>query len=222
MSDVDRTGAPYARRARRRSLQLLAASACWWVAAAASAQDAPPSAVPPSGAAQPASPGADSSRRSPWRALDRDVALDSEKPPSPPPQDTPDSAGSLVWEIAGGTLPVVAGVALFYTGLRAHGPGGHVPTFGGNIAQLSIGVLLCVVGPPIGVTVAGNATGGTGRVGFTFLGALGGAILSLPGVVIGSIIGYRASADEEPPRSHATLAPVVGRDEVGVQWSGQL
>ena len=90
---------------------------------------------------------------------------------------------------------------------------------------------MTLAGPPIGVIISGDAIGGTGSAGFTFLGAFGGLILGVPGIVIGSIIGYRLSADDiakqtasgdEVAEPRASFVPILGRHEVGLRWSGAL
>jgi hypothetical protein len=94
--------------------------------------------------------------------------------------------------------------------------GGHVPAFRVNFALLYFSALMTLAGPPTGVAIAGGMTGGTGGAGYAFLGALAGLPLSLPGIVIGSIMGYRMSADDEPDRaeSHCKVKPMVERYEL--------
>ncbi|HKP63913.1 MAG TPA: hypothetical protein VJV78_44570 [Polyangiales bacterium] len=226
MHDIDRTRASYARR--RPGLPLLAAGAAWLLAAAASAQTPPPSAAASEDAAPPTAP------ILPWRAaLEREKA--PEEPPAPPAEPGADPAGALGWEIVGGLVPSVAGVALIYASLTTVHPhrdrGGDSPTFDVNLPELSLGAVLTLAGPPIGVIISGDASGGTGSAGFTFLGAFGGLILGVPGIMIGSIIGYRLSAadvvKQAPSRDKAAepsarLVPILGRHEVGLQWSGTL
>ena len=215
MHDVDRTRESCARH-RPGLLPLLAASACWLLAAAAGAQTPPPSAAPAPLAAPV----------TPWRAaLERQEA--PEEPPAPAGERGADPAGALGWEIVGGVVPTVAGFTLIVASLADPHSGGHVPTFRVNLPVLALGAVLTLAGPPIGVIIAGDASGGTGSAGFTFLGAFGGLILGAPGIVIGSIIGYRLSADDvakrTPSRTQAArLVPILGRHEVGLQWSGTL
>lgn len=219
MHDVDRTRVPCARH-RPELLPLLAACACWLLAAAAGAQTPPPSAAP----AAPVAP------VTPWRAaLEREKAR--EEPPAPAGEPGADPAGALGWEIVGGVIPTVAGFTLIVASLSSPHSGGHVPAFEVNPPVLALGAFLTLAGPPIGVIIAGDASGGTGSAGFTFLGAFGGLILGAPGIVIGSIIGYRMSADDvakqassgsQAAQPSARLVPILSRSEVGLQWSGAL
>jgi hypothetical protein len=134
--------------------------------------------------------------------------------------ETADLAGDLGWEVVGALTPVVGGVVLWIIAFEGSGfifaPPRYFPLLGG--------ALLMTVGPPIGVAIAGSATGGTGGAGYAFLGALTGAPLSVFGIMIGSIVAYRLSADDEPDQavSHWALTPVIAKHELSLQWSGRL
>lgn len=191
---------------------------------AASAAPRAPAATTPTAATTPpaaTAPPCDC-RLNSWRSLERDEPQTLQLAPKPKPRGDP--AGSLGWEIAGGVLPAVAGVALVAASL-ASGPrssGGHVPTFHADMPLLTLGALLTLFGPPAGVAIAGNATGGTGGAGYAFLGALGGLVLSLPGIVVGSIVGYRLSADDDPAEAQAMLTPILTQRQITLQWCGAL
>jgi hypothetical protein len=119
-------------------------------------------------------------------------------------------------------IPLVTGVGLVILSLDP-GHGGHVPSFRVNTPMFSIGVLLAAFGPPGGVAIAGNASGGTGTAGYAYLGALAGLPLSVPGILIGSIVGYRLSADDEPAKpAQCVWQPILTRDQIALQVSGRL
>jgi hypothetical protein len=206
--------APYARSARlshcRRRLrlgsrQLIAAGACWLLSnTTAVAESLQPSAATT----------ADSDQTSQRHVFAHETRPEFEPKASP---------GSLGWEIVGGVIPAVAGVALVVASLDAPSQRGTlVPTLDPTVAHTSFGVVMALIGPAIGVAAAGNSTGGTGRTSYTFLGTLGGSCLSVPGVVIGSIFGYRASADDDRNDLRSSLTPVIQRDEISLHWSGVL
>lgn len=233
MHEVGCICALWARWRRSTLLQLLAAVIYWWITTAmAGAQPLQPSAAD-ARTPEPATASADAPqpetsapcacRSSAWRALERDEPAAAEISTTAPKRKRDgDPAGSRGWEIVGGTLPAVAGIALIFTSLGRSSSGSHVPSFRADLTLLSFGAMLSMLGPPIGVAISGHATGGTGSVGYTFLGALCGAFLSVPGIVIGSIVGYRVSADDEPATDQATLMPILNRYEIGLQWSGAL
>jgi hypothetical protein len=153
----------------------------------------------------------------PWRALE-----DPKKRSAFPKRtDTGDPAGSLGWEIFGSVAPTVVAGMLLVAALEP-GSSGHAVPFGGvNTPFLYLSVVLLTLGPPTGVAIAGSATGATSSAWFAYLGALAGLALSIPGIAIGSIVGYRLSADEDDD-TRGTLSPVISRHEVALEWSGRL
>lgn len=206
MGIVDRTRASErAWRARCKLLPLLAAVACWAVSGTGGAQAAPPSAATETGAEPTPDQG----------------SLELETSPDSRPHRRY-SPGSLAWEIAGGVIPAVAGVALVVASIEQPSPGIHVPALDPSVAHTSFGVVMSLFGPAVGVAIAGNATGGTGRSDYTFVGTLGGTCWSVPGIVIGSILGYRVSADDDASDLRSSLTPVIQRHEVSLHWSGVL
>jgi hypothetical protein len=201
--------------------------------ATASAQSSPPSAASDSdtGAAQTsASPPSETTQTpappdaplTPWRALQMDERSGVELTTARRRHGDP--AGSLGWEIVGAVIPSLTGVALMVASFDSGSGGGHVPSFRVNLALLSFSALITLAGPPAGVAIAGSVTGGTGGAGYAFLGALAGLPLSLPGIVIGSIIGYRVSADDEGDRdeSHCMIRPMIARHELELLPRGNV
>jgi hypothetical protein len=149
-------------------------------------------------------------------------SLEDPKPLSAPRKRTTasDPAGSLGWEIFGGLAPLLPSALLLVAAFPS--PTGHGSSGGGiNLPLLSFSVMLLVLGPPTGVAIAGSATGSTAGAGYAYLGAAAGLVLSFPGILIGSIVGYRLSADDEED-TKCTLTPVINRHEIALQWSGRL
>lgn len=201
--------------------------------ATASAQSSPPSAASDSDtpAAQTSAPPASETTQTPappdapltpWRALQTDERSREELTPTR--RHHGDPAGSLGWEIVGALIPTVTGVTLMVASFGSGSGGGHVPSFRVNPALLSFSAVLMLAGPPTGVAIAGSVTGGTGSAGYAFLGALAGLPLSLPGIAIGSIVGYRMSADDEDDRnaSHCTIKPMIERHELAPLLRGNV
>jgi hypothetical protein len=117
--------------------------------------------------------------------------------PPAPAADIEDPNGALGWEIAGAVIgSLIAGsvvVAGFTLGVNAQ------RCVLGCTALLATGAIALFVAPALGVTIAGEASGGQGGFGYALLGELAGVLLSLPGMIAGAIIGYRMSAPDPLP-----------------------
>jgi len=182
-----------------------------------------PAAAQPQAAPAAAQPQADASSLQPRAATTAWESLEESKPLSVPPKRVKarDPAGSLGWEIIGGLAPLVPSALLLVAAFRPSATGHGVSGRGINLPLLSLGMTLLVIGPPTGVAIAGSATGSTAGAGYAYLGAAAGLLLGFPGILIGSIVGYRLSADDEED-ANCTLTPIINRHEVALQLSGRL
>ncbi|HKU41758.1 MAG TPA: hypothetical protein VJR89_26555 [Polyangiales bacterium] len=121
---------------------------------------------------------------------------------APAPIDDVDLAGNVWAEIGGGVLGVLVGGAALVGGVFLAVNSGDGTCGGACVPLLVAGSIGVFVGPALGVTLAGDATGGQGNFGAALLGTLPGVLLSLPGLVIGAVAGYRISAPDKPaPRA---------------------
>jgi hypothetical protein len=118
-----------------------------------------------------------------------------------------DTQGSVMLELAGALIGTLIGGGLLTLGfaLAFEDSPTHCTTTCGIL--LLSGTALVFFGPPAGVTIAGNATGGRGSFGWSLVGTLAGIVLSAPGMIAGAIIGYRASAPDEPEIPSVAIAP---------------
>ncbi len=167
----------------------------------------------------------------------------SAQQPAPPIEIHPqaqitDPRGNLGLEILGGSVGLAMGSVLTYGVLHSQHDcgGGHAPTLcdGGGLLVMTGVVLLAAPGlASAGVLLAGNDSGGNGKLGKTMLGAylggFGGAVLggmlsrdasgqgdpraSLSigalGLVSGAVLAYRSSSRATP--MPALTASVMGR-----------
>jgi len=158
---------------------------------------------------------------------------DSERPP-PSKGDLGQQVGGgltgmLAGSIAGGLVGGLSAWAIDFALIGETMIG--QPELVGTAVGVSAGML---VGPPTGVLLGGNASGGRGKVAPTYLGSLAGLLVggslwgvtaigtrspslgfglpvSVFGLISGGVIGYRLSAPEGPAADDASarLMPVL-------------
>jgi hypothetical protein len=166
----------------------------WEVPSREAAPDEPP--PPP-----PRPPAADSGQSTSAEAGRRWV-MPKPNTSNPVPFSDVDLQGSFVLELTGGVIGGLIGLAFFLAGaVQVLDDSRGCSSCG---VLLAVGVGLLFFGPPIGVTIAGNATGGEGSFGWSLVGTFAGIFLSAPGMIAGAIIGYRASAPDQP-----TIPPIA-------------
>jgi hypothetical protein len=123
------------------------------------------------------------------------------------PTGGPDPQGSFILELSGALIGMLIGGGVLTLGLVLALDDSNQNCNGSCGFLLVSGAALVFFGPPMGVTIAGNASGGQGSFGWSLVGTLGGVTLSLPGMIAGAIIGYRASAPDEPVAPAVSLGP---------------
>ncbi len=151
-----------------------------------------------------------------------------------PPARSADATGlggRVVAEVLGAVVGVGAGVGLGL-GLTCVLPSGRDCDRTGDVASTM--VTAGAFAMPVGVYTAGTLAGGRGSLGYTMLGGLTGALLSVPVIalsdsvdakaagavavivlpVLGSILGYEWSAPSRPAPGAATA-----RRGLGASWS---
>lgn len=196
-----------------------------WTSDTQRARTQAPEPTQPQAAPAAAQQQADAAPLQPRAATTAWESLEEPEPVSAPRKRTKwgDPAGSLGWEIIGGLAPLVPSALILVAALSPSTTGHGVSGRGINLPLLSFGMTLLVLGPPTGVVIAGSATGSTAGAGYAYLGAAAGIVLGFPGIVVGSIVGYRLSADDEAEEdTKCTLTPIINRHEIALQLTGRL
>jgi hypothetical protein len=134
-----------------------------------------------------------------------------------------DPQGSFVLELAGAIIGMGIGVGVLAFGLveLLDDDTGVQECEASCGALLVSGSLLVLFGPPAGATIAGEATGGEGSFGWSLVGTLAGLTLSLPGMVAGAIIGYRASAPDKSTQPVLAILPTPGSPGVQLRFAAR-